>query len=64
MMDEQRARAILKSWIEPNGHLSALDPYVNGAAGDTDGITLDGGFSAEQLEALAWWMRNGRKGPR
>lgn len=55
-MNEKKARELLPinsdGSIGPNyGHYMAWDP------GDKD-ITLDSHFTVEELEALAWWMRN------
>lgn len=49
-MDEQRARQILGDLVLPNNGLDFI-------AWDDDGVTLDGTFNADDLEALAWWMR-------
>ena len=56
-MDEKRATEILSDSIEPDGglyngfELIAWDVVDKKAA-------LDGNFTAERLEAVAWWMRN------
>ena len=54
-MNETKAREILGCWIRDDGSLSSLAPYINA---DSEGVSLDGGFTPEQLEAMAWWMRN------
>lgn len=54
-MNEQKAHEILADWITEEDELSHCDPYINA---DSEGVTLDGGFAAEQLAAIAWWMKN------
>lgn len=54
-MDEIKAREILGRWVKDDDSLSSLDPYINANCEDA---SLDGGFTADQLEAMAWWMRN------
>lgn len=59
-MDERRAREILGI---PEG-----SPEINDGRkvdwicwplhGDRDSVGLDGDYAAEQLEAIAWWMKN------
>lgn len=54
-MDEAKAREILGEWIKPDGTLHHLDPYINACHED---VSLDGGFTTDELEAIVWWMRN------
>jgi hypothetical protein len=59
-MDEPRAREILGI---PNGsdHLNDgrnVDWIRWPRHGDRDVVLLDGDFTADDLEAIAWWMRN------
>lgn len=68
-MDEQRAREILGDRIESDGRLVAgLSPKNSGSeymgwTPDDEIAALDGRFTADELEAIAWWMRNaGRLG--
>jgi hypothetical protein len=62
MMDEAKATEILKDCIgagcpPKNNQLHSLGWYLAWDPGDKE-ATLDGIFSAEELEAIAWWMRN------
>ena len=59
-MKEKRAREILGEWIEPSDDLYDLHQYLNWEIGDSN-ATLDGLFNADELEAIAWWMRNTKK---
>jgi hypothetical protein len=54
-MNEERAREILGDRIQSDGSLFDALCYLN-----TRGsfATLDGEFTAEELEAIAWWMTN------
>lgn len=62
-MNEKRAREILGNVegrtgaIHPDGRLYNLGAYLDWAPG-YENATLDGEFTADQLEAIAWWMRN------
>ena len=56
-MDEEAARKILKGYIEEDGGLYCLGHYLAWSPGDDD-ICLDCRFSADELEAIVWWMRN------
>lgn len=60
-MNEQEARRILGDNIQEDGNLlSRGGQYIQFDAGkkvSTD-VTLDGYFTADDLEAIAWWMRN------
>lgn len=60
-MNEEKAREILGEWIGNRADPNALEylggPYVCWAPNRGDEITLDGPFSLEELEALAWWVR-------
>jgi hypothetical protein len=47
-MDEKRAREILGDAIRPDGSLDNVKQLVD----------LQGNYDADQLEALAWWIRN------
>jgi len=61
MMDKNKARKILAGTILANGDLDSLDWYLSWEVGE-ENATLDGVFNAEELEAIAWWMRNIKKG--
>ncbi len=56
-MDEKIARQILETTIQPDNGLHDLCWYLNWFPGHEE-VTLDGGFNADDLEAIAWWMRN------
>lgn len=55
-VDEQKAREILGDDIQPDGSLYCLGRYLAWSHGD-DTVTLDAKFSADELEAIAYWMR-------
>jgi hypothetical protein len=55
-MDENEARKILDKAVEDRGLYDAAW-YLNWNMGRPD-ATLDGRFTADELEAIAWWMRN------
>ena len=57
MMNEARARVILGKRIRLDGGLSDDEEFLEFGPGD-DVAVLDGLFSADELEAIAWWMRN------
>lgn len=68
-MNEQRARELLAEYVQPDGvSLYLLGKYLAWAPSDGDGLlgtegaTLDGRFSPDQLEAVAWWMNRHLKG--
>lgn len=56
-MTEQRAREILGDTIQPDGSLYCLGHYTAWKH-EHDTITLDCHFTVDELEAIAWWMRN------
>lgn len=55
-MDEKQAREILGTWIKPDGGLYDGLQYLSYIPGDLDAM-LDARFTADELEAIAWWMR-------
>lgn len=65
-MDEDRARDILGPIVQANGKLErdpargTLFPMTVdwSAAFSPETVSLRGDFTADQLEAMAWWMRN------
>jgi hypothetical protein len=60
-MNERRVRALLGDWIQRDGTIRGFRQFV--CYPEYDGgckVALDGVFSADQVEALAWWMRHGR----
>jgi len=57
-MNETRAREILEDDILPDGSLSSgSNCHFEWEVG-SERIVIDGSLAAEELEALAWWMRN------
>lgn len=58
-MNEERARELLEGCITETG-LSNSGRYLAWDHKNKE-ATLDGDFTADDLEAIAWWMRN--KGP-
>lgn len=61
-MYEKRAREILGTGVKEDNSLSSIssDRYVDWplGGGDVEVIRLDGDFSLDQIEAIAWWVRN------
>lgn len=58
-MDKKRANKIISPAKGPNGGLYSLKKeYLRWSIGDKK-ATLDGNFTADELEATAWWMRKG-----
>ena len=58
-MDETRALEIMGGIVHKDECLECLSPYIRWRKDDGDiEITLDGKFSAEEIEAFAWWMRH------
>lgn len=56
-MDEEQARCIIQpDVIQPDNTLHSVGWYLEWSGGNH--ATLDGKFSAAELEAIAWWMRN------
>jgi len=53
-MNEAKAREVLRDAIEEDGSLYSLGWYLEWKGGEA---ILDGSFSAEDLEAIVWWMR-------
>jgi hypothetical protein len=67
-VDEKRAREVLDPYLDLEDQLHSTTPYVNwptyaieddGTEVRSNKITLDGRFTPVELEAIAWWMRNG-----
>jgi hypothetical protein len=58
-MDEVEARKVLKVAITPDDNLYCLGHYMAWAAGPGQyTICLDDDFTADELEAIVWWMRH------
>ncbi|HEX8310704.1 MAG TPA: hypothetical protein VF614_05260 [Chthoniobacteraceae bacterium] len=56
-MNEQKAKEILGGMIGEDGSLKATGEFISWEPGESS-VTLDGHFTVEELEAIAWWMRN------
>lgn len=57
-MDEKQVREILHDInFEFDGGIFSDARYLAWTVGNTE-ATLDGEFTAEELEAIAWWMRH------
>lgn len=64
MMNEEKAREILASVELELGalnsgslnHRGTRDEYISWSGDEK--VMLDGKFTADDLEAIAWWMRN------
>ena len=58
-MNEERAKKILNKFISRNNTIHYGDKYADHIfwyGGDT--VDIAGDFTLEEIEALAWWMRN------
>lgn len=60
-MNEVQARSILNSSIEDD-KLFQGNPFYMYSPADSK-VVMDGEFTTEQLEAIAWWMTNSRERP-
>lgn len=61
-MNEEKAAEIIGEWLEEDGAIQCWDPWIFWQPDRCpEDISLEGGFSADELEALAWWMRNKAK---
>ncbi len=56
-MNREKAIKILGDTITEDGGLYNIGHYISWNKGDDD-VCLDCRFSADELEAIAWWMRN------
>ncbi len=56
-MDREKASKILGEMIQPDGSLNDLFTYISWNVGDKN-VSIDSAFNAEELEAIAWWIRN------
>lgn len=56
-MTEATATTILSDSITPDGLLHNIGWYLSWKPGAAAAI-LDGQFTADDLEAIAWWMRH------
>ncbi|OES23740.1 hypothetical protein [Alteromonas macleodii] len=65
-MTKDRAESILREWdgiIINDKRLFCNKAHISSSpsrdeVSSEDEVTLDGGFSAEELEAIAYWLRN------
>ena len=55
-MNEDRARLILKGYIQEDDSLEQHGWYMSWGTHEKD-LVLDGRFTPEELEAIAFWMR-------
>jgi hypothetical protein len=60
MMTEQRAREILGDSIKSDDDLLDRSQYLSWRTSE-DNARLDSSFTADELEAIAWWMKNKRR---
>lgn len=56
-MNRKKAIKILGNTITKDGELYNLGHYIDWSKGD-DTVCLDCRFDADELEAIAWWIRN------
>jgi len=56
-MNEQKAREILEDSVQEDNTLHHLGWYLSWRGGEACAV-LDGDFDADDLEAIAWWMKN------
>jgi hypothetical protein len=56
-MNDPEARELLGDAIKSDNGLHSLGWYLAWTPGDKAAV-LDGQFTADELEAIAWWMRN------
>ncbi len=58
-MDEKRAREILGHYIHSDDSLRPTRAnFLSWSDTLPNLITMDGRFSLEEIEAIAWWVRN------
>lgn len=62
-MNQQQIKEILKDAVfMSDNSLRNFEPFLAWNIG-SDSVCLDGYFDADELEAIAWWMKNvNRKG--
>lgn len=61
-MNEAEARMILGTMIRDDNGLEHLGLYISWSIGDAS-LVLDGEFTVDHLEAIAWWMRHAKDLP-
>ena len=57
-MDEKKAMEILGEYIDDDELCTYTGRYIQS---DEDKVDLEGKFSADELEAMAWWLRKESK---
>lgn len=57
-MNEEKARELLKEYIQPNNDLMPRGEEFTRWYTDEENPIIDGCFSPDELEAIAWWVRN------
>jgi hypothetical protein len=61
-MNEEKAREILRKVVKYNNDLFLKDDHIGGKIIDwlshETTVTMEGEFRPDELEAIAWWMRN------
>ena len=59
-MDETEARRILGKAIDPDNSISDGSNYMYwpNVRDGNDAIVIDGDFTEDEIEAIAWWMKN------
>lgn len=58
-LQAEHAAVELQEAICPNG-LENIGWYISWTVGDSK-VVLDGEYTAETLEAIAWWMKHTRR---
>ena len=56
-MTKDRALTILGPWIDQDLRLQSDFPSLQWKPGD-ESVELDGVFTVDELEALAWWVQH------
>lgn len=58
-MNEEKAREILRGWLRPDGTLrDDGECWVHWPDPPGDHVHIDGRLTADELEAMAWWIRH------
>lgn len=61
-MDESKARKVLGTAVLNDNRLISLGHYIYwNPERNADTVTLDSEFTMDEIEAIAWWMRNKRR---
>jgi len=59
-MEKEEAMALIGENIQPNGNLLDVEGYAIYSKGNTYAF-LDGEFTSEHLQAIAWYMKQCEK---